>query len=159
MSGSVAVTSLQLDGFEGMHEAVRGTRYDVVQLGRGKLGGSVRHIGVGEFSLSVGSFDVGLRLERVATDDKLIVGMLLHAADRVSNWSFDLEPADVIVIPPLVEHHSVCRGATAYAAAIPIVRPANAVAMPRRKTMRRTLPRAAPKAMRMPISCVCSDTT
>jgi AraC-like DNA-binding protein len=116
MGQHLAVASIDLDGFEGMHNAVRGTHFDVVQLGRGRLHGSLAHVGVGNFSLSVGSFDVGIRVQRISTDDKLIVGMLLGATDRVVHWSFDLQPADVLVIPPLIEHHGVFRGAASYAA-------------------------------------------
>jgi AraC-like DNA-binding protein len=116
MGQHLTVASRELDGFEGMHNAVSGTHVDVVQLGRGRLHGRLAHIGSRNFSLSIGSFNVGLRVERVSTDEKLIIGMLLHAADRVTHWSFDLQPADVLLIPALTEHHGVFKGASCYAA-------------------------------------------
>jgi AraC-like DNA-binding protein len=116
MSQHLTVESLDLDGFEGLQEAVKGSHFDVVQLGRGKLCGSVTHVGIGDFAFSVGGFNVGIRAERTQTDDKLLIGMLLSTADRVTEWSFDLRPTDVIVAPPWIEHHAVHRGGSSYAA-------------------------------------------
>jgi AraC family ethanolamine operon transcriptional activator len=41
--------------------------------------------------------------------------MLLGSSGPVTQWSWDMRPADVIVIPPLTEHHSAHRGASCYA--------------------------------------------
>ena len=114
--GQFLVDSRKLDGFEGLHQAVRGSHVDVLQLGRGRLRGTLSHVGIGDFSLSIGTFNVGMRTQRVSSDDKLIIGMLLAADDRVAHWSFDMQPNDVLVIPPLVEHDGVFHGASAYAA-------------------------------------------
>jgi AraC family ethanolamine operon transcriptional activator len=74
------------------------------------------HVGIGDFSLSIGSFSVGVRTQRIPTDDKLVIGMLLSADDRVTHWSFDMRPADVLVMPPNTEHDGTFHGASAYAA-------------------------------------------
>lgn len=116
MGEFLLVDSQKLDGFEGLHRAVHGSHVDVMQLGRGKLRGSLSHIGIGDFSLSIGTFNVGMRTQRVSSDDKLIVGMLLAAEQRVTHWSFDMQLNDVLVIPPLLEHDGVFHGASAYAA-------------------------------------------
>jgi AraC-like DNA-binding protein len=112
----ISVNSSSLDSFEGLHQAIQGSHVEVMQLGRGKFRGSLSHAGIGDFSLSVGSFSVGVRAQRVPTDDKLIVGMLLYAEDRVTHWSFDMRPADVLVMPPCTEHDGIFHGAAAYAA-------------------------------------------
>ena len=112
----ILVNTCTLDSFEGMHQAIQGSHVDVMQLGRGKLRGSLSHVGIGDFSLSIGSFSVGLRTQRVATDDKLVIGMLLNSRDRVTHWSFDMRPADVLVMPPSTEHEGSFHGASAYAA-------------------------------------------
>jgi len=116
MGQFLLVDSRKLDGFEGLHQAVHGSHVDVMQLGRGRLRGSLSHIGIGEFSLSIGTFNVGMRTQRVSSDDKLIIGMLLAAEDRVAHWSFDMQLNDVLVIPPLLDHDGVFHGASAYAA-------------------------------------------
>ncbi|WP_234682802.1 helix-turn-helix domain-containing protein [Bradyrhizobium monzae] len=116
MGQFLLVDSRKLDGFEGLHQAVHGSHVDVMQLGRGRLRGTLSHVGIGEFSLSIGTFNVGMRTQRVSSDDKLIIGMLLEAEDRVAHWSFDMQLNDVLVIPPLLEHDGVFHGASAYAA-------------------------------------------
>ncbi|WP_063683683.1 helix-turn-helix domain-containing protein [Bradyrhizobium stylosanthis] len=116
MGQFLLVDSKKLDGFEGLHQAVHGSHVDVMQLGRGRLRGTLSHIGIGEFSLSIGTFNVGMRTQRVSSDDKLIIGMLLAAEDRVAHWSFDMQLNDVLVIPPLLDHDGVFHGASAYAA-------------------------------------------
>src|SRR5262245_50668130 len=116
MGERLSVSSCDLDGFEGLHEAVRGSHVDVMQLRRGKLRGRLSHVGIGDFSLSVGSFNLGVRTQRTSSDEKLIVGMLLSAEDRVTHFAFDMSPADVLVIPPAVEHDGIFHGAASYAA-------------------------------------------
>ena len=116
MSGHLAVNTCSLDSFEGLHDAIRGSHVEVMQLGRGKFRGSLSHVGIGDFSLSIGSFSVGVRTQRVSTDDKLVVGILLNAEDRVTHWSFDMRPADVLIMPPSTEHDGIFHGAAAYAA-------------------------------------------
>jgi hypothetical protein len=102
MDGLTVITS-RVDGFEGFRDAVHGSHVDVMQLQRGRFRGLLTHIGVGDFSLSVGSFSVGLRTQRTSSDPKLIVGMLLGAESRVTHWSYDMDPGDVLVIPPGVD--------------------------------------------------------
>jgi len=116
MGTRLSVTSCDLNGFEGLHEAVQGSHVDVMQLGRGTLRGRLSHVGIDDFSLSVGSFNVGVRTQRTSSDTKLIVGVLLSAEDRVSHFAFDMRPADVLVIPPSVEHDGIFHGASSYAA-------------------------------------------
>ena len=116
MSGQLAVNTSTLDSFEGLHQAIKGSHVEVMQLGRGKFSGSLSHVGIGDFSLSIGSFSVGVRTQRISTDDKLVVGMLLNAEDRVTHWSFDMRPADVLIMPPCVEHDGIFHGAAGYAA-------------------------------------------
>ncbi len=116
MGGHLSVNTGELDGFEGLHEAVKGSHVEVMQLERGKLRGTLSHVGIGDFSLSIGAFNVGVRTQRTSADDKLIIGMLLNATDRVTHWAFDMQPADVLVIPPSVEHDGVFHRASSYAA-------------------------------------------
>ena len=116
MGGSISVNSCSLDNFEGLQQAIQGSHVEVMQLGRGKFRGSLSHVGIGDFSLSIGSFSVGVRTQRVATDDKLVIGMLLNASDRVTHWSFDMNPGDVLVMPPSTEHDGSFHGAAGYAA-------------------------------------------
>src|SRR4249920_867281 len=83
MGTRLSVSSCDLDGFEGLHQAVQGSHVDVMQLRRGSLRGRLSHVGIGDFSLSIGSFNLGVRTQRTSSDEKLIVGMLLSAEDGV----------------------------------------------------------------------------
>ena len=114
--GDLTVITSRVDAFEGFRNAVHGSHVDVMQLQRGRFRGLLTHIGVGDFSLSVGSFSVGLRTQRTSSDPKLIVGMLLHAENRVTHWSYDMDPGDVLVIPPGIDHDGRFHGASSYAA-------------------------------------------
>ena len=42
--------------------------------------------------------------------------MLLSSDDRVTHWSFDMRPADVLIMPPSTEHDGIFHGPAAYAA-------------------------------------------
>jgi AraC-like DNA-binding protein len=112
----LTVNTCSLDSFEGLHQAIQGSHVEVMQLGRGKFHGSLSHVGIGDFSLSIGAFSVGVRTQRIASDEKLVIGMLLNAEDRVTHWSFDMRPADVLVMPPSTEHDGTFHGAASYAA-------------------------------------------
>ena len=118
MSEGFSVNTWRVEGFEGFREAVHGSHVDVMQLQRGHLRGALTHISIGDdFSLSVGSFSVGIRAQRTSSDPKLIVGMLLASENRVTHWSYDMHPGDVLVIPPGVEHDGRFHGGASYAAA------------------------------------------
>ena len=111
----LTVERRDLDGFEGLQEAVQGTHFDIVQLGRGKLHGRIAYLGIDDLTLSLNAFSTGICAERTSADEKILIGMLLGAEDRVTQWSFDMVPGDIVVIPPLVEHHAVHWGASSYA--------------------------------------------
>lgn len=116
MGPHVSVNTSSLESFEGLNQAIQGSHVEVMQLGRGKFRGQLSHVGIGDFSLSIGSFTAGVRTQRVSSDDKLVIGMLLNSMDRVTHWSFDMRPADVLIMPPSTEHDGSFHGAASYAA-------------------------------------------
>ena len=61
-------------------------------------------------------FRLAFETQRVSSDDNLVIGMLLNSADRVTHWSFDMQPADVLIMPPSTEHDGSFHGAASYAA-------------------------------------------
>jgi AraC family ethanolamine operon transcriptional activator len=112
----LSVTTARVNEFEGFREAVHGSHVDVMQLERGKLRGSLTHVGIGDFSLSIGSFSAGIRTQRTSKEQKLIIGMLLGSNNRVTHWSYDMQPGDILVIPPSIDHDGRFFGASSYAA-------------------------------------------
>lgn len=115
MGRHFTVERRDLDGFEGMQQAVQGTHFDIVQLGRGKLQGRIAYLEIDDLTLSLNAFSAGIYARRTSADEKILIGMLLSAEDRVTQWSFDMVPGDIVVIPPLAEHHAVHCGASSYA--------------------------------------------
>ena len=83
-----------------MTDAVHGAQIDVLQLERGRLRGYLTHMIVGGMPLSVGAFSIGVRTRGVLSDDRVTIGMLTGRTDRVTHWSHEMQPADVLVIPP-----------------------------------------------------------
>ena len=77
MSGDVFVNHSRVDCFECMREAILGSHVDVTQLAPGALQGWLTHNAIGEFSLSAGSFSVGIRAQRTSNEKHLIIGILL----------------------------------------------------------------------------------
>ena len=117
MGRSIQINTCSLDSFEGLHQAIQGTRVEVTQLGRGRFRGSLSHVGIGDFSLSIGSFSVGVRAAaRCRPTTSSSSACSSNASERVTHWSFDMVPADVLVMPPSTEHDGSFHGAAAYAA-------------------------------------------
>ena len=57
MGQVLLVDSRKIESFEGLHQAVHGSHVDVMQLGRGRMRGALSHVGIGDFSLSIGASD------------------------------------------------------------------------------------------------------
>ena len=71
---------------------------------------------VGGMPLSVGAFSVGVRTRGVLSDDRVTIGMLTGCTDRVTHWSHEMHPADILVIPPGDAHDGRYHGGASYAA-------------------------------------------
>jgi AraC family ethanolamine operon transcriptional activator len=117
MSESLAISHAPINGFEDLRDAIHGSYVEVMQLGRGRFRGSLTHIGIEDFSLSIGSFSTGVRTQRTSSDDKLVIGILMQADDRVNHWSYDMEIGDVLLIPASSEHDGTFHGGATYGAA------------------------------------------
>jgi AraC family ethanolamine operon transcriptional activator len=110
------VTTRRIEGFEELSDAVHGVQIDVLQLERGRLRGYLTHMIVGGMPLSVGAFSTGVRTSGVLSEDKVTIGMLTSCTNRVTHWSHEMQPADVLVIPPGDAHDGRYHGGASYAA-------------------------------------------
>ena len=115
-SGFTSVTARDIDSFEELSDAVQGAQIEVLQLGRGRLRGYLTHMLVGGMPLSVGAFSVGVRTRGVLSDDRVTIGMLTGCTNRVTHWSHEMHPADILVIPPGAAHDGRYHGGASYAA-------------------------------------------
>ena len=115
-SGFTSVASRGIDSFEELSDAVQGAQIEVLQLQRGRLRGHLTHMLVGGMPLSVGAFSVGVRTRGVLSDDRVTIGMLTGCTNRVTHWSNEMRPADILVIPPGTAHDGRYHGGASYAA-------------------------------------------
>lgn len=106
----VTVRKVPIDSVEALREAVVGADFDIVQLARGSLAGSLTHVGIGNLSMSIGRFSSAVRSRGVVSPERLTLAMLLDG------WSHDMIPGDIAVLPPRLDHESIYNGGAAYAA-------------------------------------------
>lgn len=111
-----SVHTRSIESFEELSDAVQGAQIDVLQLEHGRLHGNVTHMMVGGMPLSTGAFSVGIRARGVLSDDRVTIGMLTGCTNRVTHWSHEMHPADVLVIPPGDDHDGRYHGGASYAA-------------------------------------------
>ena len=115
MSGFTPVDTRSINGFEELGDAVQGAQIEVLQLQRGRLRGYLTHMSVGGMPFSVGSFSVGVRTRGVLSNDRVTIGMLTGCTNRVTQWSREMRPADILVIPPGDDHDARFHGGASYA--------------------------------------------
>jgi AraC family ethanolamine operon transcriptional activator len=116
MSGHVSVDRKRVEDFESLREAVHASTSEIVQVDKGRMSGSLTHISIGDFSLSAGSFSLGVRSQGIFNSRRVTLGTLLDTSDRVHRMSQEMCPGDVGVTLPGMEHHSRYYGRTSFAA-------------------------------------------
>jgi AraC-like DNA-binding protein len=115
MSGFTAADTRSINSFEELGDAVQGADIEVLQLGRGRFRGHLTHMSVGGMPFSMGSFSVGVRTRGVLSNDRVTFGMLTGCTDRVTQWSREMHPGDILVIPPGDDHDARFHGGASYA--------------------------------------------
>jgi len=109
------VDTRRIDGFEELGDAVQGAQIEVLQLQRGRLRGHRTHMLVGGMPFSTGAFSLGVRMRGVLSNDRVTIGTLTSRSDRATQWSHEIHPGDIVVIPPGEEHHGRYHGGASYA--------------------------------------------
>jgi len=94
---------MSLDDAE-LRRVVPSARTEVTQVDRGRLQGSLTHFTIGGLPLDLGRFSLGVRSRGVVSEDRITIGMLTGCTNRVTHWSYDMQPADVVVWSPKAEH-------------------------------------------------------
>jgi AraC family ethanolamine operon transcriptional activator len=115
-SAHVLVNRMRVEDFESLRESVPASTSEVVQLEQGRMSGFLTHISIGDFSLSSGSFSLGVRTQGIFSDRRLTFGILLDTSDRVSTLCHEMRPGDIGVSPPGVEHRCRYYGGASFAA-------------------------------------------
>ncbi|MER8529485.1 helix-turn-helix transcriptional regulator [Mesorhizobium sp. M0520] len=112
---STTARKVPIDSVEALREAVAGADFDIVQLAKGNLTGSLTHLNIGSFSMSIGRFSSAVRSRGVVSPDRLTLAMLLDGSNPRYSWSHDVIPGDIGVFPPRLDHESVYQGPASYA--------------------------------------------
>jgi AraC family ethanolamine operon transcriptional activator len=104
MSAPVSVATHDVESVEELRLVVPSARTEVTQVDRGSLQGSLTHFSIGGLPLDLGTFSLGVRSRGVVSEDRITIGMLTGRSNRVTHWSYDMQPADVVVWSPKAEH-------------------------------------------------------
>lgn len=108
--------STSVDGIDSLKQHVDGANSEIVQIGRGLLGGRITKASIGDTGFSLGSFSQPIRASGVMSSVRVIFGVLLACDGPVTTWSEDVISGDIFVIPPGFDHYDVYGGATQFAA-------------------------------------------
>jgi AraC-like DNA-binding protein len=106
MGQFAALQTREVEGFEEFSEVVVGARREVIQIQNGKLRGRLAHASIGRLRIDLASFNLGLRTSGVSGNDGIVIGMLADSADRVTRFTYESQPGDVMVAPPGAEHEN-----------------------------------------------------
>ncbi len=115
MSEHISVQTRSIDSFEEIDDSIRGAHIETVQLERGRLRGHLTHMSVGGLPVAAGAFSIGLRARGVLSDDRVTIAVLTGATGRVTQWSYETRPADVLVMPAGVDHDARFYSGASYA--------------------------------------------
>lgn len=68
------------------------------------INGRLSHYRIGDLPFDMASFSLGVRSRGVVSTDRVSIGMLIGSRGRVTHWSHEMRPGDVVVWPPGTEH-------------------------------------------------------
>ncbi|HEX9586256.1 MAG TPA: helix-turn-helix domain-containing protein [Bradyrhizobium sp.] len=104
MATHFSVQSRSLENFEELKRVVQSARTEITQVDRGRIQGNLSHLVIGDLPLDLGTFSLGVRSRGIVSEDRITIGMLTACNNRVTHWSHEMLPADVVVWPPGAEH-------------------------------------------------------
>jgi AraC family ethanolamine operon transcriptional activator len=108
--------ALVIDSIEALKRPIDGAEAEIVQLGKGRLTGTLTRATIGNLGLSRGSFSLPLRATGVLSRNRLTIATFLDNTAPFRGLLGDtFAPGDMVIVPPGGEHHAVYTGPTAYA--------------------------------------------
>jgi AraC family ethanolamine operon transcriptional activator len=99
-----SVQRRSVEDFEELRRVVPTARTEVTQVDGGRLNGKLSHYLVADLPLDLASFSLGVRSRGDVSEDRVSIGMLTGSKGRVTHWSYEMRPGDVVVWPPGTEH-------------------------------------------------------
>jgi AraC-like DNA-binding protein len=104
ISAPFSVQTRSIESFEELKGVVQSARTEVTQVDSGHLQGRLTHFLIGGLPLDLGTFSLGVRSRGVVSEDRITIGMLTSCINRVTHWSYEMRPGDVVVWPAEGEH-------------------------------------------------------
>ena len=98
--GIFALQRLEIDGIDSLRHPIADANVDIIQLGRGRLTGSLTKIIFPKLAFSITDFSLPLRATGILGSTNLTICMMLGSAGRSTSWSRELQQGDVFVAAP-----------------------------------------------------------
>jgi hypothetical protein len=111
----VTVRRIEFSDFEALQHCVQDGRSEIVQLGRGRMSGTLTQVALGSnFRMSTGSFSTGMRSRGVASQDCWTFGMVLESSGPASALLHKVTVGDLAIIAPGHDRYTSLQGKTGY---------------------------------------------
>src|SRR5437870_2994150 len=99
-AGNVSVRTSVVDSIDCLSQPVADADIEHVQLGRGKLRGTLTKAVLDDLSFAKADFSLPLRASGVLGTANLTISMLLDSGGRSMSWGQDLDIGDVFLSAP-----------------------------------------------------------
>ena len=114
---AVTIRRSDFDDFEALQHIVQDSRSEVVQIGSGKMSGTISHLNFNsDFGISTGFYSQGARLRGAYSNERFGITMVAETKGRVSTQDRPMQVGDIAILGPGQERHTVTQAATRYLA-------------------------------------------
>jgi AraC family ethanolamine operon transcriptional activator len=96
----ITVKKIPFGDFEALQHIVQDNRSDIVQLGRGRMTGTMTHLALGPLALSTGSFSHAVRARGVLGPTQMMLAMLTESRGPAVNRGGTIGVGDLEVTAP-----------------------------------------------------------
>jgi AraC-like DNA-binding protein len=115
MSVSIAIRRTIFSDFEAMQDIAPDQRSEIVQLGPGKMTGTLTHLSLpSNFGITTGSFSRGLRTRGVLSQQRWTAGVVLENKGPISVLQQSVNAGDLVMIAPGQERYASYQGAASF---------------------------------------------
>jgi AraC-like DNA-binding protein len=113
----VTVRKTNFNDFEALQHMVQDGRSDLLQIGRGRMSGTLTHLAVDpKFNISTGTFSRGMRARGVLNGRRWTFAMLLETSGEATAQHHKVLAGDVAMIGPGEDRYVTFQDGTSYSA-------------------------------------------
>ena len=114
---TISITRTNFNDFEALQDLLQDSRADIVQLGNGRMHGTITHLALDDLGISTGFFSTGMRSCGVASAKRWTIGMMLESAGPVSSVGHSIAAGDLSIFAPGEERYTSALAGSRYLAA------------------------------------------